>query len=136
MGIEAISELVAVLLAASLVTERLVLAIRTPKEFFGLFPLGNYLNNEKEENDDIKYKYGSRRLFVQMISLGCALFTVGWLAVGDNWNPLASIKIGEQTFPLWLIAILATGGSAFWKNILGYTKAVRDIRKDVVEKNK
>ena len=49
-----------------------------------------------------------------------------WLIGG--WNPFDSIEIGSQTFPLLILALLATGGSSFWKNILGYTKAVRDLR--------
>ena len=130
MGIEAISELVAVVLAISLATERLVLMIRTPQKLLWIIPLGQWLN---DENKDHPEKDGPRRLVLQLISFLCALFTVGWLAVGA-WNPLDSISIASQTMPLWLLAILATGGSSFWKNLLGYTKAVRDIR--IKEKNK
>ncbi len=124
MGIEAISELVAVVLAISLATERLVLIIRTPQRFLWVFPLGKWLN---DENKDHPEKDGPRRLVLQLISFICALFTVGWLAAGV-WNPLESISIAKQTMPLWLLAILATGGSSFWKNFLGYTKAVRDVK--------
>jgi len=130
MGIEAISELVAVVLAISLATERLVVVIRTPQKFLWIIPLGQWLNNENKDHPE---KDGPRRLVVQLISFLCALFTVGWLAAG-GWNPLVSITIASQTVPLWLLAILATGGSSFWKNILGYTKAVRDIR--IEEKKK
>ncbi len=130
MGIEAISELVAVVLAISLVTERLVLVIRTPQKFLWLIPLGQWLNNE---NKDKPEEDGPRRLVVQLISFLCALFTVGWFGT-EGWNPMLSIKIASQTVPLWLLAILATGGSSFWKNILGYTKAVRDIRKEEIKK--
>ena len=133
MGIEAISELVAVLLVVSLATERLVLAIRTPDKLFWCIPLGKWLNDEEKESD---YNIGSRRLVVQFMSFLCALFTVGWLAGGGKWDALASIDIGGQAFPLWLLAILATGGSSFWKNILGYTKAVRDIRIETMKKMK
>jgi hypothetical protein len=130
MGIEAISELVAVVLAISLATERLVLVIRTPQKFLWIIPLGQWLNNENKVHPE---QDGPRRLVVQMISFLCALFTVGWFAAG-GWDPLASITIASQTVPLWLLAILATGGSSFWKNLLGYTKAVRDIR--IEEKKK
>jgi hypothetical protein len=130
MGIEAISELVAVVLAISLATERLVVVIRTPQTIFGLVPLGAWLNNENKEHPE---QDGPRRLVMQLLSFLCALFTVGWLAAGP-WNPLASISLASQTVPLWLLAVLATGGSSFWKNVLGYTKAVRDIR--IEEKKK
>ena len=121
MGIEAISELVSVLLVVSLATERLVLAIRTPDKLFWLIPLGEWLNNEEGEGNNM---IGSRRLVVQLISFACAFITVGFLAEGGKWNGFAPIDIGGQVFPLWLLAVLATGGSSFWKNILGYTKRV------------
>ncbi len=127
MGIEAISELVAVVLVISLATERLVLVIRTPQKLLWIIPLGQWLNNENEDKPE---EDGLRRLVVQLISFLCALFTVGWLATKAKWAPWEDIKIASQTVPLWLLAILATGGSSFWKNILGYTKAVRDIRKE------
>ncbi len=130
MDIEAYPELVAVVLVISVVTERLVLVIRTPQRFLWIIPLGQWLNNE---NIDHPEKDGPRRLVVQLISFLCALFTVGWLAPGP-WNPLASITIVSLTVPLWLLAILATGGSSFWKNIIGYTKAVRDIRTEEKER--
>ena len=125
MGIEAISELVAVLLVMSLATERLVLAIRTPDKLLWLIPLGKWLNDEEKEGG---YKVGSRRLVIQLLSFLCALAAVGWLVGDGSWNVTTSISIGEQAYPPWLLAILASGGSSFWKNILGYTKAVRDIR--------
>ena len=124
MGIEAISELVALVLALSLATERMVVVIRTPQKLLWIIPLGEWLNNENKTEPK---KDGPRRLVVQLISFLCALFTVGWLAEG-TWDPLASITVASQTVPLWLLAILATGGSSFWKNLLGYTKAVRDVR--------
>ncbi|MCD4735490.1 MAG: hypothetical protein K8R53_05570 [Bacteroidales bacterium] len=125
MGIEAISELIAVVLAISLATERMVLMIRTPQKLLWIIPLGLWLN---EENKEYPKKDGPRQLMLQLISFLCAIFTVGWFAV-DGWNPLGSISIASQTMPLWLIAILATGGSSFWKNLLGYTKAIRDEKK-------
>ena len=143
MGIEAVSELIAVVLALSLATERLLLAIRTPSTFLGLIPLGQWLNNENSDPN----KDGFRRLIIQILTLLCAIFTAGWLADKPlirehrgietelfwGWNPFDSIQISSQTMPLLILALLATGGSSFWKNILGYTKTVRDIRK--VEKN-
>ena len=133
MNIDAISELIAIVLAISLATERLVVAIRTPKNFLGFIPTGEWLNKEKAQEDD-----GLRRFFVQLVSFACATFTVGWLTpdVNEIWDPLARITIANQSFPLLIIALLATGGSSFWKNILGYTKAVRDIRKDEQKRKK
>lgn len=128
MGIEAVSELVAIVLALSLATERLLIAIRTPSTFLWLIPLGKWLNNESSDPQ----KDGLRRFVLQILTFACAVFTAGWFAKNPlicGWNPFDSIEIGSQTIPLLILALLATGGSSFWKNILGYTKTVRDIRK-------
>ena len=101
------------------------MAIRTPDKLLWLIPLGEWLNDEEQEGE---YKVGSRRLVIQLLSFFCALATVGWLVGDGNWTATDSIIIGGQAYPPWLLAILASGGSSFWKNILGYTKAVRDIR--------
>ena len=128
MGIDAIAELVAIVLALSLATERLVLAIRTPHRLLWVVPWGKWLNGENKAEPE---KDGPRRLVLQAITLMCALATGGFLAAGD-WSLTETVKIGGSNVPLWLLAILATGGSSFWKNILGYTKAARDRKKDPV----
>ena len=68
MGIESISELVAVVLAISLATERLVVVIRTPQKFLWIIPLGKWLNNENKDHPE---KDGPRRLVIQLISFLC-----------------------------------------------------------------
>jgi hypothetical protein len=30
---------------------------------------------------------------------------------------------------VWLVAVLASGGSALWSSLMGYTSAVKDARK-------
>ena len=125
MSIDHFSEFIAIVLAVSLATERLVLILRTPFR---------KLNNEKKEADKDK----GRRFSVQFLSLFCAVATTGFLSSG-SWNIMDSIQISGGSnpveLPLLLIAILATGGSSLWKNFLGYTKAVRDIRRNDVSKN-
>ena len=123
MSIDHFSEFVAIVLAVSFATERLVLIIRTP--FFKL-------NDEKKESDKDK----GRRFSVQLLSLACAIATTGFLS-SNTWDILDSIQISggtdPVTIPLLIIAVLATGGSSLWKTMLGYTKAVRDIRKEDIK---
>jgi hypothetical protein len=105
MGIEAISELVAVVLSISLATERLVLVIRTPQKFLWIIPLGQWLNIENKVHPE---QDGPRRLVVQMISFLCALFTVGWFAAGDgiHWLPLR-LHHKRCLYGFWLFLPLA-----------------------------
>ena len=115
MNLTLLSEMVALLLALSLTTERLVLIIRTPIKF---------LNNENPDPQQDKL----RRFLLQALSYICACFTAGFLAKG-NWSVLESVEIGAGiSLPIFLVAVLTMGGSSLWKNILGYTKAVRGIR--------
>ena len=130
MGMEALTALVAVVLAVSVVTERLVLLIRTPDTMFGVIPVGRWLNNEEGEANN---RFGSRKLSVQLLAFACAAFAAGWLPDPEGWSLVGKLEFGGQMIPAWMIAVLATGGSSFWKNILGYTKAVRDVKKAAVK---
>lgn len=118
MSIDHLSELIGILLAVSLATERLVMIIRTPI---------TWLN---DESDDPKTDW-KRRLTVQLLALAAAIATTGFLAEG-MWDIRGSLFVGSgdnpAEIPLLIVALLATGGSSFWKNMLGYTKAVRDAR--------
>ena len=123
MSIDHLSELIGILLAVSLATERLVMIIRTPI---------TWLNDEsKDPKTDWK-----RRFAVQLLALAAAIGTTGFLAE-STWDIRGSLFVGSgenpAKIPLLIVALLATGGSSFWKNMLGYTKAVRDAR--VAERN-
>lgn len=117
-GVTLLMELVTIVLAASLATERLVTIIRTPQV------LGQIFNLEQAQEKD-----GPRRLRVQLLSFMCAWTTCAFLSSG-NWDPFGVIDIGQQGYPVWFVAFLAMGGSSFWKNLLGYTKAARDVRRN------
>lgn len=125
MNIDTLTSLVTLLLALSLATERLVTIIKT------LFPgtLADEKKTEAQEIDLVSDKW--RRFAVQIISFVCAWFTASFLAK-DGFNPVGCVSIGDEEanhcFPIWALGMLSTGGSAFWNNILGYTKAVKDIR--------
>lgn len=121
MSIEHVSELFAIVLALSVATDRLVLMIRTPVK---------YLN---QENPNPARDWG-RRTLVQIISLICALVIVGFLS-DQKWGLDGSVRIGPEEspvdIPLIILGVLATGGSSLWKNLLGLSKAVRDVRQGI-----
>lgn len=72
---------------------------------------------------------GARKFVFQLISFVCALCTVGLFFWQLPWAKTAVIEIGSQQYHGMFLVLLAMGGSSFWKNILGYTKAVRDARR-------
>jgi hypothetical protein len=64
-----------------------------------------------------------RRVILHIFAFGFAYLTAGIVA-GD----FGSIGIDAHKFPVPIIALLAMGGSAFWKNIIEYTSAAKDIK--------
>ncbi|HET9947883.1 MAG TPA: hypothetical protein VFQ22_03040, partial [Longimicrobiales bacterium] len=38
------------------------------------------------------------------------------------------IQIAGRDWPVWIVAIMATGGSAFWAQVVAYASAVKDAR--------
>lgn len=132
MNLETVSALIAIMIALSIATERLVLIIRSP--------FHRFFNDDKSLKDDSelsKRDNRRRQIRVLLLSFACAIITTGFLAEDVLWNPLANIRIetGESGFSisLLILAVAATGGSSFWKNLNGYTKAARDAKRAVVE---
>ena len=142
MNLEHLTEIITLVLAISLATERLVLAVKTILEKISKWQMWGYrvvlvktiraLIGQKtpaDQNLEISIAAGLERPFIiQVLAFLCALFTVGWLDPEGKWDPWVSIDIAGQPIDLWIVALLATGGSSFWKNILGYTKSVRNIQ--------
>lgn len=137
MNIDTLSTLVALILAVSLASERLVAIVKS------LIP-----QLRSSQNSTLATEAGTapspegmpgnakmRRIIVRVIVLGTAWLTSSFFAGED----ILSFKsfVGQIPFgsgddpakiPVFIMAILASGGSEVWKNILGYTKAVRDIK--------
>jgi hypothetical protein len=118
---ETITILISYILAVSLASERLVTIIKT------LLP--EWLADEKktaaQEVDLVRDRW--RRIRVILLAFLSAYVTSS-LLVG-NFNPFLDVRIIDgHPLPLIVLAFLASGGSAFWSNLLGYTKAVKDIR--------
>jgi hypothetical protein len=118
MAIDILSTFVALILAISLAAERLVSILKT---FF------KWLDEKKANAGAEKV----RRIVVLVIAFLAAWITAAFLTEGGGWSLFGSIVVSDgHTLPAWLVGFLASGGSALWNNILGYTKAVKDIRKE------
>lgn len=131
MTINDLSELATTLLAISLASERVVTILKTT------FPvwLADEKKTEAQEVDLVADR--SRRLLVLFISFLASWITAAFLADnpdGKDWidlNFFGSISFGKgnaTNFPVWIMGLLASGGSSLWSNLLGYTKAVKDVQ--------
>lgn len=129
MNIEILSVFAALVLTVSLATERLVLALRSVP---GLGWLNSSKGSSNQEN--------GRSLIIQVMAFLVAWVTSGFLEQGGQFNMFGTVMIGgvetgtKLTIPVFLLAILSLGGSTLWKNILGYTKAVRDTKREIQKK--
>ncbi len=124
MNIDVLVSLVTVMLAISLAAERLVTALKSA------FP--KWLAEQKGAGavgEDIVAD-GPRRVGVLVIAYAASYVTSALVA--GEWGPLDMLNVGPAdnllALPIVVVALLATGGSAFWNNILGYTKAAKDAR--------
>lgn len=118
MPLDTLSDLSALLLAISLATERLVVIAKT------LLPrLGEERPPAPGESADEADR--ARRLTVLGVAYLCALITA-WL-IADGWT----IEYGasRREISIFGVALLASGGSAFWTQIVGFASAAKDVRK-------
>jgi hypothetical protein len=120
--------LLAYLLAASVASERLVTIVKT-----FLPTLAEEKKKPTQEVDPVADRW--RRVSVLGTAILSAWITVGLSAPGNaenisfgNFLPFATVEIGALSLPLVLVAVLVSGGSALWNNLLGYTKAVKDTK--------
>jgi len=130
MSIDALSSLVAVVLAVSLAAERLVTVLKTA------FPaqLADEQKTEAQEVDLVADR--PRRLLVQLLAFAAAWLTATFLTTNDltqlglssPFKPVQLAAGGAVTLPAYIVGLLASGGSAFWNNVLGYTKALKDTK--------
>lgn len=118
MPLDNLSDLAAVLLAISLATERLVVIAKT------VFPkLGEERPPAPGESADEADRM--RRLSVLGVAYVCALATA-WL-VADGWT--IEYGAGKRVISIFGVALLASGGSAFWTQVVGFASAAKDVRK-------
>lgn len=121
MGTDTFAAVVAFMLAVSLATERLVVIAKT------VVP---WLSEESTlpSGDTDRRRDRPRRLIVQGIAFGCAWVTSAFLAGGIPAGFLGSVEMAGITLPTVVVALLASGGSALWTSLVGYTSAIKDIR--------
>lgn len=130
--------LVAVVLAGSLAMERLVNLVKTlfpgvfgepspvpggPQSIFANAPRDRYVPRNREQG---------RRLLVLAL-VYAASFSTAWVlaTVGECANQPGSscrvVSYGAERMPWWLYAVLISGGSAMWANVVGYLSALKDV---------
>lgn len=119
MDISVITKLISVILAVSLASERLVTIIKTNISWLQEpTPTVPPVNDRAEK---------IRRSVVMVVS-----FLIAWVTAkysnGDN-SFFGVFKIGTYDTGIYvvIIALMASGGSAFWTNLLGYVSAVKDV---------
>jgi hypothetical protein len=126
MTLESLSSLLALILAISLASERLVTIVKTALPWLNT-PARTVTGEEDDEADR------PRRLLLQLLALAGAWVTSWLVATGDALQ-VSDLLLGKvpytdgKSLPVWLVAVLGSGGSAFWAQILAYTRAAREIR--------
>ncbi|AYL96221.1 hypothetical protein [Mucilaginibacter celer] len=122
MELTIIMKLISVVLAISLASERLVTFLKTIIPFLaGPQPPDVSAENSKTEL--------IRKAIVMLIA-----FAVSWVGASfldspaNLWGHL-SLDPNDMNkgIPFFIIAIMASGGSAIWTNLLGFAKAIKDI---------
>ncbi len=121
MNMDLFNLLVPVLIGISLMSERIVTVFKTA------FPwLTEERKTRAKEVDLVADRW--RRLAVQVIA-----FLASWLVASllpEDGHLFGSLEIGSgadvRSVPVWLVGLLASGGSAFWNNVLGYSKGLKD----------
>lgn len=110
------------LLALSLASERLVAIVKT------IWPELTDENAERTLAEDRR-----RRIMVLVLAFLASWLTSSFLAT-NGFNPVGEIPIfksaqGDHPLPVYIVALMCTGGSAFWSSVLGYANAVKDTKK-------
>lgn len=135
---EHLSTFAVTLLAVSLATERLVVLAKTVVPFLQAPVGGESCQTPKW----MRRWFGDRgrRLSVMLVGFLAAWVTAAMLAEGVADLPsylenllTGYLVIGGRNFPVIVVAILASGGSAFWAQIVGYASAVKDIQQSLAK---
>ncbi|HET9948949.1 MAG TPA: hypothetical protein VFQ22_08515 [Longimicrobiales bacterium] len=73
-----------------------------------------------------------RRVWVLAASLLGAWVTTALVAAtpetGFTASLLGRIEIAGRSWPVWFVGLMATGGSAFWAQVVAYASALKDAR--------
>jgi hypothetical protein len=108
--------LLTLLIALSVATERLVAIVQN-------------LSTKLRTTGTTAKKEGHRKALVQFIAVVAGIITACLSQEILPDIPLLHIKGAETHWPvLGLLGLLASGGSGFWTDILGYVKGVKDTQ--------
>jgi hypothetical protein len=122
MEVSDLGATVAVLLAVSLATERWVAVAKT------VFPwLADERRTAAGEGDPVSDR--PRRLAVQAVALAGAWLVAAFVAGGGVLAPGAFVGVvhaGAVRLPAPVVGLLASGGSAFWTQVVQLAGAVKD----------
>ncbi len=106
-----IVKLISLILAVSIASERLVTLIKTIFPSLAAAPATG--QPEKSTLGIVK------KVLLMVIAFGCSSLTAYFLP--------QPITIGTVNIPVLIMGLLASGGSAFWTNVLGYVSALKDL---------
>lgn len=133
---EMLSEFAIVILAISLASERFVVFMKT---------LVTRLQSPEQQATNLVRAPAARgrrvltdkerRIWVMLASLFAAWVTAAFLAegvtnVGSYFAQFLTghVEIANRNWPNVVVAFLASGGSAFWAQVVGYASALKDIK--------
>jgi len=116
MNITDITKLIALVLAISIAGERLVTFLKTI-----IPPLADPSPNDPVQESTTK------KIVLMLLSFLACWITACFLHGKFLVDPIdIGGSIGKVS--VYLLGLMAMGGSAFWRGILGYTKAVQQIK--------
>jgi hypothetical protein len=124
--------LTALILSISLATERLVVAVKTTSPTW----FADEKKTAANETDRIADRWRRIRVLLTAFIVAFALATliadqpITGLGFLDGLPFWASYGAGENGGKIAtpLLALLASGGSAFWTSVVGFVSAARDVR--------
>jgi len=117
MDLDAITLLAGLVLGIALATERLIVSIKSAIPTL---------------DEDWQRRENVRRLIVQVMA-----FLIAWIGaayVGEG-GLLGEIPVSDQVgMPVILVGLLGSGGSAFWKDVLGWTNSMKELQAEAANK--
>lgn len=109
MDMNQLSTITGLIITLSVTSERLVEIIK------GMVP---FLNEEKQDPK----QEGLRHAALQALAMVAGVF-IAWLA--SPAIPTDVYNIANDWWSIWVIGLLASGGSGFWNSILGYVSKLK-----------
>lgn len=152
---EFLGSFAASLLAVSLATERAIVVLKTlipPLRDEG-GPTDRFLRVGRSPGL-VKLPRGARKVpgvhvntdTLRRVGVLALSILVAWLTAALLADPASAgyghrfwsgtVSIGGRSLPVLLVAFLASGGSAFWAQVLGYASAVKDARQTINRSNR